>query len=157
MTCLLYLRDPPNKFLILFTEMNKIHPILKFTMTHTSNFNENIEESCNCEMKYSIAFLDTSCSIENRKIEIDLYCKETDRNQYLMPESCHPKTTTKNIQFSLALRIVRICTKPNQRDVRLNDLKTLLLQRKYSEYLVDNCIEKAKNIPREKAIKKRKI
>ena len=135
MTCLLYLRDPPNKFLILFTEMNKIHPILKFTMTHTSNFNENIEESCNCEMKYSIAFLDTSCSIENRKIEIDLYCKETDRNQYLMPESCHPKTTTKNIPFSLAFRNVRICTKPNQRDVRLNDLKTLLLKRKYSEYL----------------------
>ena len=75
---------------------------------------------CDCEIKKKlIPFLDTSLSIEKGRIEMDVYRKRTDRNQYLLPSSCHPKTTTQAIPYSLSLRIFRICTKPEQRDERL--------------------------------------
>ena len=100
----------------MYDQINKIHPTLKFTMVHTTPDFEEEEDKCNCAPRSSIPFLDTSLSIENGKIEIDLHKKDTDRNQYLMPSSCHPRTTTKSIPFSLSLRIIRICTKPERRD-----------------------------------------
>ena len=80
--------------------------------------------------------------------------KETDRNQYLLPSSCHPAGTTRAIPYSLGLRIVRICTKSYQRDQRLQELKQYLLDRSYSEAQVDFSLDKARKVPREKAIKK---
>ena len=88
------------------------------------------------------------------KIDIDLYKKKTDRKQYLLPSSCHPKSTTKSIPYSLSLRIVRICIKDENRDKRLAELKELLLARKYPENLVDRSIEKARKIPRKIALLK---
>ena len=137
-----------------FDEMNELHPTLKFTMIHTTLNGESEEEKCRCENRNSIPYLDTQISIENGKLEIDLYKKPTDRNQYLLPSSCHPKETTKNLPFSCALRIVRICTKNGQRDLRLNELKQLLIRRQYNEALIDRAIEKAQKIPRKYAIKK---
>ena len=136
----------------LYAGINQIHPNLKFTMMHTSIENESEADRCDCEKAKSIQFLDTSLSIENGKISIDLYRKKTDRNQYLLPSSCHPKTTTKAIPYSLSLRIVRICTKSEERDMRLNEIKELLLARQYPESLVDRAIEKAKLIPRKVAL-----
>ena len=135
-------------------EMNKIHPTLKFTMNHTSVDDEAAEDKCSCSNQKSIPFLDTSLSLENGKIEVDLFRKATDRNQYLLPTSCHPKTTTKNLPYSCALRIVRICTSTQNRDSRLQELKELLLNRQYNENSVDRAIQKAKNIPRKYALKK---
>ena len=138
----------------LFEEINKIHPTLKFTMSHTSIKDEPLEERCNCEETNSIPFLDTSLSIENGRVEVDLYKKETDRNQYLLPSSCHPKTTSKAIPFSLSLRIIRICTKIEDRKRRLQELKELLLARNYPESLIDRSIAKAIKIPRNVALLK---
>ena len=137
-----------------FDDMNKIHPTLKFTLNHTSPDNESQEDRCSCETKESIPFLDTSVSIVENRLAIDLYKKETDRNQYLMPSSCHPKMTTSSIPYSLSLRIVRICTDPMRRNQRLSELKSYLLERGYSELMVDNSIEKARKVPREKALRK---
>ena len=85
----------------------------------------------------SIPFLDTSIRIENNRIYIDLDKKKTDRNQYLLPSSCHPKNTTKSIPYSFNLRIVRIFPKKENRDKRLVELKELLLARQYPESLID--------------------
>ena len=52
----------------------------------------------------------------------------------------------------MSLRIVRICTKPESRDLRLAELKVLLLAREYPESLVNRSIEKAENIPRKVAL-----
>ena len=55
----------------LHTLLNKIieiHPAIKFTMDHTTNELESDCDKCDCSAKKSILFLDTSCSIENRKI-----------------------------------------------------------------------------------------
>ena len=68
---------------------NVIHPTITFTINHTSPKNEAVEDRCNCEPQDSISFLDTSLSIQNGKIDTDLFKKETDRNQYLLRESCH--------------------------------------------------------------------
>ena len=138
----------------LYKEINKIHPTLKFTMIHTSVENEAEEDKCDCQYRKSIPFLYTSLSIEDGKISIDLHRKKTDRNQYLLPSSCHPKTTTQAIPYSLSLGIVRTCTKINERDSRLRELKELLMARKYPESLVDRAIEKARKIPRKVALHK---
>jgi hypothetical protein len=138
----------------LFDEMNEIHPTLKFTISHISPNLEAEEDRCECQPKQSIPFLDTLISIENGKIEVDLFKKETNRNQYLLPSSCHPKATSKAIPFSLSLRIVRICTKKNQRDQRLSELKELLLARQYPEQLIDAAQNKARKIPRKIALRK---
>jgi hypothetical protein len=71
-----------------------------------------------------------------------------------MTSSCHPAHVTKNIPFSLAYRIVRICSEPKSRDKRLSELKELLLSRNYKNSLVDAAIEKARKIPRCEAIKR---
>ena len=138
----------------LFEDMNKIHPTLKFTMAHTTPELESEEDKCDCEKTKSIPFLDTSISIENGRIEVDLHRKKTHRNQYLLPSSCHPKATTTAIPYSLALRIVRTCTNQDIRDLRLKELKELLQARKYPENVIDSAITKARKIPRKIALYK---
>ena len=71
-----------------------------------------------------------------------------------MPSSCHPKSTTKSIPYSLSLRIVRICIKEENRDKRLAELKELFLARKYPENLVERSIEKPRKFPRNVALLK---
>ena len=112
------------------------------------------DPDCGCETSESLTFSDTSCATQNGKIVTDLYRKKTDRNQYLLTSSCHPAHTTKNIPFSLALRIVRICSKPEDRNTRFKELRELLLSREYKPGLIDSAINRAKQIPRTEALKK---
>ena len=102
----------------------------------------------------SIPFLDTSCSLKNGRIILDLYRKPTDRNKYLLPDSCHPYSCIENIPLSLATRITRICTEPDTREMRFNELKEMLLDRDYKEGMIDAAISRARSIPRAEAIKK---
>ena len=139
---------------ILFDEMNKIHETIKFTMNHSSPPNEPDEDRCKCKLQQSVPFLDVSCSIQNGKIETDLYRKKTDRNMYLLPTSCHPPTVTKNIPFSLCLRIVRICSTFESRENQFLNLKKLLTSRGYSERTVDSAIDRARGIPRHIALRR---
>ena len=97
---------------LFFDEINKIHPSIKFTMSHTSNSKETIETKCSCKPLEAINFLDTTCRIENGKILFDLYKKPTDRNMYLLPLSCHPLQHHQNVPYGLAKRINRICSIP---------------------------------------------
>ena len=53
----------------------------------------------------------------------DLYHKETDETSNFFQGTSHPKVATKAISYSLALRIVRICSELNQRDVTLEEMK----------------------------------
>ena len=138
-----------------FSELNNIHPTIKFTMSHTVPYlKEKNVALCNCEQLSSLPFLDTSCQISNGKIIVDLYRKETDRNQYLLTSSCHPTHVTNNIPFSLALRITRICSLPEARDKRFSELKELLISRNYKPKLIDAAIDKARQIPRLDALKR---
>ena len=135
----------------LFNEMNKIHPSIKFTMKHTSPVNSS--EQCECEFLESIPFLDTSCKIKEGQIILDLYRKPTDRNKYLLPDSCHPQTVKDNIPLSLAMRITRICSEVTTRNNRHEELKQMLLVRNYPERMINSAIERAQSVPRSEAIK----
>ena len=104
--------------------------------------------------KESNTILDTLLGIENGKIELDLYRKVTDKNKYLLPSSCHPKTTTASIPYSLSLWIVRTCTSSITRDLILNELETFFLARNYPENLLDSSINRARKIPRKVALLK---
>ena len=77
-------------------------------MTHTTpkTFNEN-DKVCSCERFEAILFLDTLCEIKEGIITTDLYRKPSDRNQYLLPSSCHPIECTKSIPFNLGMEINR--------------------------------------------------
>ena len=127
----------------LFNKMNKCHPTMKFTMNH--NYWEwRLVYRCKCEDKSFIPFLDVKCSLQEGKIKTDVYKKETDRNQYLLPSSSHPKQTFKSIQKSLGMRIIRICSDPSDIDTRLKELKASLLAREYPWSVIDSAIEKVK-------------
>ena len=143
------------------SELNNIHPTIKFTMTHTTP-SRTLNPECGCETSESLAFWDTLCTIENGKIVTDLYRKKTDRNQYLLTSSCHPAHTTKNIPFSLALRIVWICSKPENREIRFSELEELLLSREYKSGLIENAINQksqtnTKNRSTEKSNKSKNV
>ena len=137
-------------------EINGINSSIQFTLSHTilpSEMTTNTP-SCPCEKTTSLAFLDTSLSIRNGRVAVDLFKKPTDRNQYLLTSSCHPAHVTNNIPYSLALRIVRICTDSETRDLRLNELKDMLLARNYKPGVVNAAVEKARKIPRLEALQK---
>ena len=56
--------------------------------------------------------------------------KPTDRNQYLLPSSCHPNQTIQNISFSLALRIVGVCTEIEDREKIVQELNSFFTRKR---------------------------
>ena len=135
-----------------FEEINKIHENIKFNMTHTTPQSCQPQPPCSCPPMDSIPFLDTSCKIKNGKIVTDLYRKPTDKNQYLLTSSCHPLECLDSIPFSLSMRINRICMEETDRDIRLEELRGMLLDREYSPGVIDAAIAKARAIPRQRAL-----
>ena len=95
---------------------NNLHPSIKFT-----------HEIYNT----TISLLDTSSSLSEGEQSTDLYPKPTDTNQYLLSSSCHPPHVTKNISYSQALNIRRICSDHKSLKKRLGQLKNHLKRRGY--------------------------
>ena len=115
--------------------VNALDPWIKFTINHTS---KTKCDHCDDDAKDKIPFLDTQVEIKNNKIITDLYKKPTDRNMYLLPSSCHVTSVCDNIPYSLCLRIIRICSEPEARDLRSSELKILLLARDYRPGVMNN-------------------
>ena len=136
-----------------YEEINRIHPNIKFTMEHTTPQNEAPEDKCSCPEKECIQFLDTSCSIEKGKVLFDLYRKPTDQNKYLLPDSCHPPSVTANIPFSLFLRITRICSTEKLKEKRFQELREMLLERKYPKGVIEAAMIRAQGISRQEALR----
>ena len=133
-------------------EMNQIHPAIRFTICHTKL--PGAVDTCECPELDKIPFLDTTISVKNNLIVTDLYRKPSDRVQYLLPSSCHPNHCHKNIPYSLALRIVRICSEPESRDARFDELKDMLKSWNYQSGLITSAINRAKDVPRSEALKR---
>ena len=51
------------------------------------------------------------------------------------------------------MRIVRVCSEPEQRDLRFQEMKEMLLEREYPPGIIDAAIVKARAIPRDQALK----
>lgn len=113
---------------------NNFHPSIKFT-TETS--------------ETSNTFLDTTSTLENGKIKMDLYCKPVDTHQYLLPTSSHPRHVTKNLPKGLSLRVKRICSDVETCDNRLNELKHHLQSRGYGDRAIEDAFSNTRTIDRD--------
>ena len=113
--------------------LNSIHPTIKFTSERSTT---------------SIPFLDVKILLENGKIETDLYCKPTDKHQYLLHSSSHPYHTKKINLLQPLLRLRRICSKDDFFDTRSTELERYLRKRGYKNNFVKSQISRAKSIPR---------
>ena len=83
---------------------------------------------------------------------LTIYTKPTDKHQYLLHSSCHPKQTKRAIPFSLALTLRRICSTDETFTFRANELMTYLHKRGYNRYFRRQEITRAKNITRNEAL-----
>ena len=75
-------------------------------------------------------------------------------NDTLLSSSIHPVQCTRNVPYSLSLRIVRICTDPVKREQRFEELKQLLIARGYRQKMLDSAISRARAVPRQIALRK---
>ncbi|GFO04316.1 hypothetical protein PoB_003082100 [Plakobranchus ocellatus] len=78
-----------------------------------------------------------------------------DTFNYLLWSSCHPYHTKKNIPYSLAFCLIRICSSEEDLTNRLHQLSLHLQTRGYPLRHIKSAIAKAKQIPRHSAIQKR--
>ena len=144
-TPFLWHRFIDDVFNIWALHLDKINSFFKFINTFHDTIKFTMESS-----QHSIPFLDVRVHIDSDGcIQTDLFKKPTDTNQYLHFKSAHPRHMKLSIPFSLAIRICRICSKPEWRDSHLDNLRTSLVQRGYPENLVTNHIERAKSKDRQ--------
>lgn len=123
-----------------FDHANSIHPSIKFTHEMSTS---------------KISFLDTTTTVIDGIMSTDLYCKPTDKHQYLSPNSCHPKHCSKSIPFSQALRVKRICSTEAKTKQRLGELRCHLKQRGYNNKNISIGFNKANNISRDQLLQYR--
>ncbi|GFN76433.1 hypothetical protein PoB_000293900 [Plakobranchus ocellatus] len=119
---------------------NNFHPSIKFSSTISS---------------FHVSFLDVLISLSDGILHTDLYSKPTDTFNYLHWSSCHPYHTKKNIPYSLAFRLIRICSSEEDLKNRLHQLSLHLQTRGYPLRHIKSAIAKAKQSPRHSAIQKR--
>ena len=121
-----------------FRHINSVHDSIKFDYTTSLN---------------SIAFLDTLIYIDiNRKLQTTLYVKPTDSHNFLHAKSAHPKHLIKNLPYSQALRIRRICSDDNELERHNQALIKQFLARGYPNDLITSQIAKARHTPREQTL-----
>ncbi|CAJ0949889.1 unnamed protein product [Ranitomeya imitator] len=110
-------RGTGESLLEFFDQINSVWPELSFTL----NFDRT-----------EINFLDTNViQKSDGTLTIDLFVKDTDRNNLLLYQSCHPKAVKRSIpqsQFERVRRIVSVSTLCSQ---RLDEMETKFLQRGY--------------------------
>ena len=99
-------------------------------------------------------FLDVNIKIQDGVLDTDLYIKPTAACAYLSPVSCHPPHTVKNIPFSLAFRIRRICSQETDFTKRLADLRDILLSRGYNRRSIEDAFGRVQVKSRESCLMK---
>jgi hypothetical protein len=120
---------------ILINDLNSWHPTIKFEPT--------VSES-------EVNFLDTTVFIDknNHSLHTKLFRKPTYRVQYLEYRSNHPSHVMKAIPYSQALRYRRIIDDDEILEKELKTLKEFFELRGYPGKLVENEIDKIRNIDR---------
>ena len=100
----------------------------------------------------SVEFLDLIISIENSKIETNLYIKPSNKQLYLDFFSNHPDHCKKGVIYGQALRVIERCSNKKDADIHLENLKSKLIKRNYPEELINSNFRKARKKSRENLI-----
>ena len=96
----------------------------------------------------SCEFLDLNISIKNGKLVTDLFRKPTSKPTALLPSSAHPGHITHNIVYSMAFRLLRICSTEESFEIRLEELKSdFLMPRNYSKKVIESQFSRIRNLP----------
>ena len=72
----------------------------------------------------------------------------------LLPSSCHPPHCWKNIPYSLAFRLRRICSEEAAFHKRLRELQTMLTEGEYPKRVIDAAFDRVKKLWREQTLQK---
>ena len=116
-------------------KLGVLHRILN---SLNDNIQLTVETSC-----VELPFLDVMVKKEGTRLRTDIYYKPTDSFQYLPYTSSHPRRTKNNIPYNLSRRICMIIENWEKREQRLQELKYILLSKKYPENVIKIGIEKA--------------
>ena len=122
-------------------------PHLEAFLEHINHYHHSIKFGAEWSSN-SISFLDTQVHLEVGTIRKDLYCKPTDRHQYLQQNSCHPHHTKTSIPYSQSLRLRRICSQDEDFERRTEQLKEHLRLRGYHAQEVEPAIQRAASLQR---------
>ena len=133
--------DGLEKLKEFFKFLNAFHPTIKFTMDYSYE---------------TINFLDVQVSKRNSTLETDLYCKDTDRHQYLHAKSCHRYIYKKYIPFGQAIWLRRIISDDIVLGECLKELETCFTNRVYNSEKVKLEIERVKTMNRVDLLSRRK-
>nr|XP_039263152.1 uncharacterized protein LOC120339139 [Styela clava] len=132
--CFLIWTHGETELISFINHANSIHPSIKFTFEYSTE---------------NITFLDVKVHIMDNKLETEIYTKDTDSHQYLLPSSCHPKHITANIPKGLFIRIRRSCSNVEFFDKHAGIMKRYLMQRNYEETSIDKTIKLVKEMNRD--------
>ena len=87
-------------------------------------------------------------------MQITLYKKPTDRQNYLHAKSAYPLSLEKRIPYSQALRIKRVCSTFDEYKKHSNDLVKRFVEKGYKENIIRNQIDKVDNLERSTLLNK---
>ena len=96
--------------------------------------------------------MDLIISIENNRLETNLFIKPSNKQLYLDFYSNHPDPCKEGIIYGQALRVIERCSKTEDTDSHLENLKSKLKSRNYPEDLVDKKISVARKKSRQSLI-----
>ena len=142
--------------------MNNRYPSIKFTMEVSClpDCDRADDHSCSQVVNYQgprnhVNYLDVSMWVDSQgRIQTDLFRKPNTKCQYLLPSSAHPRHCFPGIAKSLAHRVVRICSRLEDRYKRLEELRELLLGRGYNARMLSEVIGMARSMDRDQALEK---
>ncbi|CAJ0965286.1 unnamed protein product, partial [Ranitomeya imitator] len=110
-------RGKEDLLLQFVSDMNTCVPNLSFSMQKSIIF---------------IHFLDTLITLEaDGNLDVDLYCKPTDKNSLLHYSSCHPRHVKQSLPISQFHRLSRIVSNEEKQAVRHQEMSVKFLQRGY--------------------------
>ena len=100
--------------------------------------------------KTSIEFLDTTVykNKEQNKLLTTVYCRPTDRINFLRYTPTHPRSLIKSIPYSQVLRLKKICAETSELSKNLQMLKELFRSRRFKEKFLDTEFQRQPEIDR---------
>ena len=131
-----------EKLLDFISNWNKKHPSIKFEFKNSQT---------------KIEFLDVLVYKDhNNMLQITIYRKQTDRQNYLEARSEHPKLLKDSIPYSQALRIKRICSSQQEFLSHTAKMINQFQKRGHDRSLIEQQINKANLQERKQLLKEKK-
>ena len=93
-----------------------------------------------------VEFLDLIISVEKGRLETNLFIKPSNQQLYLDFNSNHPDPCKEGVVYGQSLRVIERCSKQQDTEVHLENLKDKLEKRNYPENLIKSKFAFARNI-----------